>query len=273
MGEQRFAISDRGIKQILYPGSGQMHKLGGIITYQAGDEIYELSMLAALLQLPAGATAPVDSICPLLLVQDESGAVRAVLVEEVLDSRDMVVKSLGQYLPKLAGIVGATILGDGSVIPVLDLPELLRISAAGYGLPAAVARTEAVQESSTRHQRSALVVDDSLSARRALAQFIEDAGFMVRTAKDGLEAIEMIDSERPDLLLVDMEMPRMNGLELTSHVRANAVTRHLPVIMITSRSTDKHRREAKVAGVTVYLTKPFAEDELLEHIGQVLEQA
>jgi chemosensory pili system protein ChpA (sensor histidine kinase/response regulator) len=83
----------------------------------------------------------------------------------------------------------------------------------------------------------------------------------------------MIDSERPDLLLVDMEMPRMNGLELTSHVRANAVTRHLPVIMITSRSTDKHRREAKVAGVTVYLTKPFAEDELLEHIGQVLEQA
>jgi chemosensory pili system protein ChpA (sensor histidine kinase/response regulator) len=273
LGEQRFAISDRGIKQILYPGSGQIHKLGGILTYQTEDEIYELSMLAALLQLPADATSETDGVCPLLLVQDESGATRAVLVEEVLDSRDMVVKSLGKYLPKLAGIVGATILGDGSVIPVLDLPELLRTSVPGYGLPAAVERREVVQELSTRHQRCALVVDDSLSARRSLAQFIADAGFTVRTAKDGLEAIEIIDSERPDLLLVDMEMPRMNGLELTSHVRANAATRHLPVIMITSRSTDKHRREAKVAGVTVYLTKPFAEDELLEHIGQVLEQA
>lgn len=102
---------------------------------------------------------------------------------------------------------------------------------------------------------------------------MEDAGFEVRTARDGLEAIGIIHDRRPDILLVDLEMPRMNGLELTSHVRASDVTQNLPVIMITSRSTEKHRREAKAMGVNVYLTKPFAEDELLGHINSVLEPA
>jgi chemosensory pili system protein ChpA (sensor histidine kinase/response regulator) len=116
-------------------------------------------------------------------------------------------------------------------------------------------------------------VDDSLSARRSLAQFAQDAGFEVRTARDGLEAIEIIKGKRPDLVLVDLEMPRMNGLELTAHLRANQATHEVPVIMITSRSTEKHRREAKTMGVNVYLTKPFMEDELLGHIHTLLRPA
>ena len=93
-----------------------------------------------------------------------------------------------------------------------------------------------------------------------------DSGFQVRTARDGLDAVKIMQSRQPDLLLVDLEMPRMNGLELTHHVRANNETRDVPVIMITSRSTDKHRRQAKAAGVTQYVTKPYAEDELMEHV-------
>ena len=118
-----------------------------------------------------------------------------------------------------------------------------------------------------------LAVDDSLSARRSLAQFAQDAGFEVRTARDGLEAIEIITGKQPDIVLADLEMPRMNGLELTAHLRANPATRELPVIMITSRSTEKHRREAETMGVNVYLTKPFVEDELLEHIHKLLRPA
>jgi CheY-like chemotaxis protein len=94
-------------------------------------------------------------------------------------------------------------------------------------------------------RQSALAVDDSLSARRSLAQFVQDTGLEVRTARDGLEAIEIINRKRPDIVLADLEMPRMNGLELAAHLRANQTTHDLPVIMITSRSTDKHRREAE----------------------------
>jgi chemosensory pili system protein ChpA (sensor histidine kinase/response regulator) len=201
------------------------------------------------------------------------GAMRAILVEEILDSRDLVVKKMGDYIPKLKGIVGATILGDGSVTPVLDLPELLRVAPTRAFITPVISRSEVVSNIAAEQHRCALVVDDSLSARRSLAQFMEDAGFEVHTARDGLEAIGIIHAKRPDILLVDLEMPRMNGLELTSHVRANDVTNDLPVIMITSRSTEKHRQEADRVGVNVYLTKPFAEDELLEHVNAILECA
>ena len=112
----------------------------------------------------------------------------------------------------------------------------------------------------------ALVVDDSLSTRRSLAQFVNDIGMDVRTAKDGFEAIEILEEQMPSIILVDMEMPRMNGLEFTAHVRAGEQTKHIPVIMITSRNTEKHRNLASAAGVDTYLNKPFSEEELLRHI-------
>jgi chemosensory pili system protein ChpA (sensor histidine kinase/response regulator) len=118
----------------------------------------------------------------------------------------------------------------------------------------------------------ALVVDDSLSARRALAEFVRDLGFEVQTAGDGLEAVALLERTVPDILLIDLEMPRMNGLELTAHVRSRNATMHLPVLMVTSRSTEKHRRSAMQAGVSVYLVKPFAEDVLATHIQQLTAQ-
>lgn len=116
----------------------------------------------------------------------------------------------------------------------------------------------------------ALIVDDSLSARRSLAEFVKDLGYDVRMARDGIEAIEMVEKTKPDILLVDLEMPRMNGLELATHIRSKADTKDIPIIMITSRSTDKHRDMADSAGVNAYLTKPFSEDELLENIQNLL---
>ena len=117
-----------------------------------------------------------------------------------------------------------------------------------------------------------LVADDSLSARKALVQVMEDAGYEVRAARDGMEAVQMVEVKRPDIVLVDMEMPRMNGIELTAHLRARPETADLPVIMITSRSTAKHRRQAEAAGVNVYLTKPFLDDELLDHVAALRGQ-
>jgi chemosensory pili system protein ChpA (sensor histidine kinase/response regulator) len=271
VNNQRFALSDRGVEQILYPGIGEVRRLGNSTTYQLDNDIYECSILEELLDLPRNSNS--TDHCPVLLVQDDAGATRAIMVQEVLDSRDMVIKNLGYYIPKLAGVAGATILGDGSVVPVLDLPDLLRVPLPSLVSTHTQSQAEVGQQTDNNHQRCALIVDDSLSARRSLAQFIEDTGFEVHTAIDGLEAINTMASKIPDLLLVDMEMPRMNGLELTSHVRANEATRDVPVIMITSRSTEKHRQKAKSVGVNFYMTKPFSEDELLENIGSALRNA
>jgi chemosensory pili system protein ChpA (sensor histidine kinase/response regulator) len=265
---QVYALSSRGIEQILHSSVGTIQKLGNATLFQTGDNLYQLTSLDALLNLSPDRRAQSRATPPVLLVREETGTLRAVLVQEILDSRDLVVKSLGQYLPKLDGIIGATILGDGSVAPVLDLPELLRAPAVRRSARPIV--RAAAPAAPPPPRPFVLAVDDSLSARRSLAQFAQDAGFEVRTARDGLEAIQIITSKRPDLVLADLEMPRMNGLELIAHLRANQATRDVPVIMITSRTTDKHRREAKAAGANVYLTKPFVEDELLRHIHHLL---
>jgi chemosensory pili system protein ChpA (sensor histidine kinase/response regulator) len=268
-GEAVLAVSDRGVEQILYPGIGKPGQMGSKSTYQIGEEVFEATTLAALLNLPPDRRREQRIALPALLVREESDRRRVVFVQEVVDSLALVVKNLGRYIPAIKGIVGATILGDGSVAPVLDLPDLLRNPARAYARP--VAREEAVSIVDMTAP-VALVVDDSLSARRALADFVKDLGFEVRTAGDGLEAVAIIDHKVPDILLVDLEMPRMNGLELTSHVRSRDDTAHLPVIMITSRSTEKHRQSAAQAGVDAYLIKPFADDELASHIQQLTAQ-
>ena len=262
VASQVLAVANRGVQQILPPDGGEVRQLGDQPVLQLADRVYPARRLESLIGVSVGTAGAERGARPVLLVQGEQGTT-AVLVEVLVESRDLVVKSLGRYLPRLRGIVGATILGDGSVAPVLDLPELLR---AGRG-----AEVEAHSDT-VRVPReapglpTALVVDDSLSARRALAQFMQDSGFEVRVARDGLEAAQLIAARRPDILLADLEMPRMNGIELAAHVRATAATRDLPIIMVTSRSTAKHRKQAEAAGVNVYLTKPFSDDEMLQHV-------
>lgn len=267
------AVSSHGIEDIHYVMPEQLQTLGTQTTYRVGDTVCAVKPLGQLLgaandELPETK----GSGFPALLVRQDSGAISVVRVAEIVDSRDLVVKNLGQYVPKTQGVVGATILGDGAVAPVIDLPELMR-APTGLVHGGDSEGGEQVRASYSRHvagsRMSALVVDDSLSARRATAQFMKDAGFEVRTAIDGLEAASMIEKWVPDIMLVDMEMPRMNGLELASHVRARTDLVNVPIVMITSRSTDKHRKQAQAAGVNVYLTKPFSDDELLRHVTEL----
>jgi chemosensory pili system protein ChpA (sensor histidine kinase/response regulator) len=267
--KQVLAISSLGVEQILYPGAGILIQVGHTPMYQVGEDIYATITLEALLNLAPEQNGEPEAPCPALLIREDTGRSRVVFVQEIIGSLTLVVKNLGRYVPTIQGIIGATILGDGSVTPVLDLPDLLR----GH----APARAEVVvHEQPTPAVAStvpmALVVDDSLSARRTLAEFVRDLGFEVQTAGDGLEAVALLEHTVPDILLIDLEMPRMNGLELTAHVRSRSATMHLPVLMVTSRSAEKHRRSAMQAGVNVYLVKPFAEDELAVHIQRLVAQ-
>lgn len=263
---QQLALSSRGIEQILPPGDGYIEDDKNISRFHLGDEIYEVKDLESLLHLPINRENQERTI---LLVRGETGEINAVALDKVLASRDVVVKQLGPFLPKIEGIEGATILGDGSVAPVIDLPSLLRSVTTDTISP----WIEQLQETGARSDAPyALIVDDSLSARRSLAEYVKDLGYEIITAKDGLEAIEVIESRCPDIMLVDFEMPRMNGVELTAHVRADEKTRDIPIIMITSRATEKHQTMATSAGVNVYLTKPFSEDALMEHIHELYQQ-
>jgi len=190
----------------------------------------------------------------------------AVLVEAVSDARPVIVKSLGPHVAPNPGLLGATVLGDGSVATVVDLPQLIARHRRSE-LPGGI-RSE--PRASVAPVPSVLIVDDSLSVRRSLEQVIGDAGFRVSTARDGLEAVEHVRGERPDVMVIDLEMPRMNGLELTSYIRKEASTRAIPIIMITSRTTERHRELARAAGVDTILSKPYSEDGLLTLIADKL---
>lgn len=262
-----YAISNRGVEEILYPGSGEIREIAGRLYYHIEGESYDATLIDDLLNLGPDRRNIERSERPVIIVKDDAGKRHAVLLQAVLDSRDVVVKSTGQYLPDIHGVIGATVLGDGSVAPVIDLPDLFRSNTAI--LKSGVSASQQSMQSS-RSMPYALVVDDSLSARRSLQQFAEDLGMNTREARDGMEAVAIIRSKIPDIVLVDMEMPRMNGLELTAHIRADEKTAHIPVIMISSRSSEKHKALAAAKGVNDFIVKPFDEDMLAAKINQLL---
>jgi CheY-like chemotaxis protein len=271
VNEEPFAVPGTVLEQILTPGSGEYQEIAGKLSYHWRHNAYPVSPLAALLHRPyAPVTAGTEDPRSVLLVRAEA-AVYAVPVDGVRDSRDLVIKDLGHYLQRVRGVSGASILGDGRVVPILDLPELLRVPLTGTQLGrvnAEVMEPPPVIPSLPR----ALIVEDSLSVRRALASLLEDS-YEVMAARDGLEALERLAEQRPDILLVDLEMPRMDGIELTRWVRTNATTQDVPVIMITSRSMEKHRQLAQQAGVNRYFVKPYGEQQLLDEMANLVVSA
>jgi chemosensory pili system protein ChpA (sensor histidine kinase/response regulator) len=174
---------------------------------------------------------------------------------------------LPAWLPRLPGVEGACVLGDGSTAAVIDLPQL--IAAGGYVAGAWRDRPDAVAADAALPR--CLVVDDSVSVRRATEAFVRDLGCEAEGAGDGVEALAKLRRRVPDLALVDLEMPRMNGVELVRAMRADPALHRVPVIMITSRASGKHRRVALDAGVDVFLTKPYSEDELAGEVRRCLE--
>ncbi len=270
-GYHRLAISARGVEQLLYLNSTDLTTRGQQIYYQYNNKEIEVFHIAQLAQLPNAVNINTTHANALLVIESLPGQHVGVLVERVSASREIVIKPLSSLTPIIPGIIGATILGDGEVAPVVDVQQLaLNLMQSGIHNNQWMVDAMRLSQQNNDARPMALVIDDSLSTRRSLAQFVNDIGMDVRTAKDGFEAIEILAEQMPSIILVDMEMPRMNGLEFTAHVRASAHTKHIPVIMITSRNTEKHRGLASAAGVDAYLNKPFSEEELLRHIQETV---
>ncbi len=268
VNNERFALPTTNLSQALTAESGEFRSIGNNVNFHMGQDIFPVTTLADLLKIHNPREITEDEDRPLVLVKEE-GKTTAVLVDSFEDSRDLVSKNMGDYIGKIRGVAGASILGDGSLITLLDLPSLLRTPAKRLSLN--TGSSDAVADPTAGFAiPHIMIVDDSLSMRKSLSQLVEDAGFETLLAKDGLEAVEMVGSTKPKIMLVDMEMPRMNGIELTTHIRANAETKDIPIFMITSRTTEKHRQLARDAGVTEYLTKPYQDTELLGLINDAL---
>lgn len=193
----------------------------------------------------------------------------AVQVDALAGSREVVVKSLGSQFAAVPGLGGATILGDGRVVVILDVAALLR---ARQAQPEPLLQC-AQADAAVGGQRVPLVmvVDDSVTVRKVSARLLERHGMQVLTAKDGVDALAQLQDVLPDVMLLDIEMPRMDGFEVASQVRHDARLRDLPIIMITSRTGTKHRERAEAIGVNHYLGKPFQESDLLAHIQQLVD--
>ncbi len=271
-GDETYAIPSNSVEQLVLSDMGEVlirdtAEGGKENIFRMGDNEWKIFALGALLGSDPKATVLSDNndSFPLVLLKTPQGNY-AVRLRHASGSGVMVVKGFGDYIERINGILGGAILADGSVCPVLDLAEL-----AYYRREALRAsQSQGMDVFAAQKEDFVLVVDDSLSARRALVQLLDDAGFATREARDGIDAIEIMDKETPKLLITDLEMPRMNGVELVQHIRARDSDNDLPIVMITSRSTAKHKSRAMDAGVSDYVNKPWDEDKLVDLVSSYM---
>ncbi|MBC8997636.1 Hpt domain-containing protein [Pseudomonas sp. N40(2020)] len=263
-GEDQYAIplnTIDGIVRVL-PNDLDGHFRLDPPSYQYGGQRYELCYLGELLK-----TAPRPKLLgqslplPVLLVQYNDRRI-AVQVDTMAGTREIVVKSLGAQFAAVQGVSGATILGDGRVVLILDLLAPIRAMQA----PVAQYPIQPDIDSEPQKPLLVMVVDDSVTVRKVTSRLLERHGMNVLTAKDGVDAMLLLEEHMPDLMLLDIEMPRMDGFEVATQVRNDERLQHLPIIMITSRTGQKHRDRAMAIGVNDYLGKPYQESVLLESI-------
>ncbi len=209
---------------------------------------------------------------PVVLLKSGSSQV-AVLLDAIEGTREIVVKNIGPQIARITGVAGATVRGDGRVILILNpVPLALRWASLPRTAMDRMAPAEAAEVSAALQPPLVLVVDDSLTVRKITTRLLTREGFRVDSAKDGVDALEKMHDLTPDVVLLDVEMPRMDGFELARVMRSDARLKVVPIIMITSRTADKHRNHAMEIGVNVYLGKPYQEQQLLDSIAEQLGQ-
>ncbi len=272
---QTFAFPLKLIKKVSEISAADFDKLTDKSSLKIDGVDFTVAHLGTLLNLPPTNTKKEN--IPLLLLEILETPY-ALMVDEIIRAEEIVIKPLAAPLQNFPNLLGATILGDGKVVPVLDLIHLLKnqILSAKSQVPG--------QENVENHPLelvgeeeplaaepriiNIMIVDDSPSVRHITSKLIKNAGWEVTLAKDGLEALETLQAAEilPDVVLTDVEMPRMDGYELLASVKNSETLQQLPVIMITSRASEKHQQKAVELGVSEYLTKPFDDSFLIEKI-------
>ncbi len=261
---REFAVPLQDILQVKRYGSAEM-EIGDGLYLRYGEGLVPVVNLSFYLQLEGRNTdlaAQGEGL--LAIVFRSSEKVRAVAVDQVVEQREIIVKNLGSHLTHVPGISGVTLTGTGELIPILNLRELMEIEA-----PATKAQEEARPPLELNEPLKVLIVDDSISVRHSVARLVESQAWRQQQAVDGVDALAKLESFLPDVIVLDIEMPRMNGYEFKSNINNNPMLRDIPVIMLTSRTSEKHQQKARDLGIHHYMTKPYQETafiRLLENI-------
>jgi chemosensory pili system protein ChpA (sensor histidine kinase/response regulator) len=260
-GENAIALPSGMVEQVLRVKADALsgHFEAKAIEFQ--ERSYPLHSLRQILGRPAaGELPPYNSV--LLL---RSGFQRAAVhVDELLGNQEIVVKNIGAQLSRVPGVSGATVLADGRIALIMNPVQLAQRQAATPGMPGVVHTASAKATLAP----VIMVVDDSLTVRKVTSRLLEREGYQVVTAKDGVDALEQMAESLPRVMLVDIEMPRMDGFDLARHVRSDPRTRAIPIVFISSRTAEKHRSQAKQLGVNAFLGKPYPEADLLELVAK-----
>ncbi len=311
IGETTYAIPSVMIEQVQEYKGKRYEPLLAMSEIEWKGNKYPLRSMAALVgDRPVASAQRKASV-----ILAKSGQQRAaVQVDEIIGNREIVVKNIGPQLARLIGVAGATVMGSGQVILIMNPVQLVyreaatvmtehiipvaRIGAQDAGFAASMAEagtdsllsapksqslSEAIAEGAgddttgpaaviKRIAPLVMVVDDSLTVRKITSRMLTREGFEVATAKDGVDGLQQLQDIEPDIILLDIEMPRMDGFEFARNMRADPKVRHIPIIMITSRTADKHRNRAMELGVNEYMGKPYQEEQLLMLIRQYTGQ-
>ncbi len=266
LGKDTYAVPHNGVEGVVRISRQQLVDCyeGRNPGYEYAGSLFPVRYLGSILEGTTPYIPEQRKWFPLLLVHRGERRV-ALHVDEFQGRQQIVVKSVGPQLSTVRWFTGGTILGDGRVALILDVNVLGRMDAAQTVDVAAI-----VEEA--EHQTNVMVVDDSITVRRVTSRLLERHGMQVVTAKDGVDAIAKLQETHPDIMLLDIEMPRMDGFEVARHMMNSEELRDIPIIIITSRSGEKHRTLAMELGVKRYLGKPFQEEELLGHINDLLAE-
>ncbi len=273
VGGDTYAVPLLSIESVARLGEGELQAYleGKIVEHKHGKHTYPLHNLGIL--FGADSIRLYDEIAdkrPPILLFRNAEASAALQVDAVLGNQEIIIKPLGPQFLGLTGIAGATVLGDGRVVVVLDLAAMVRNLASLSQRQAEAMALDLARHEIRAERIRAMVIDDSITMRKVTSRFLERQNMSVTMAKDGLEAVTRLEEQIPDLIILDIEMPRMDGFELAAHIRNQPNLRHIPIIMVTSRGGEKHRERAAKLGVDEYLTKPYQENEMMNVIRRVL---
>lgn len=269
VADHRYAIPASGVEGLVRMSVDEFKRRidDNDLDYDYAGEKYQIQELNKLLNVDSDIMAEGDLV-PLVMIKSGDQGV-ALRVDQTFGGREIVVKSVGIQVASVPGIFGATILGDGAVVLILDIIPMQR----DYMQKLERLKAEGVEVQEVQEEEVAttiMVVDDSITMRRAGERILARNDFEVMTAKDGLDALNKLQEQIPDLMLLDIEMPRMDGYELATAMKQSEKFKNIPIIMITSRTGQKHKDRAKAIGVDRYLGKPYQELELLENIKELL---
>ena len=263
----QFAIPMQAVQKIMRLDPTSVSTVGAQPLVNLGDQALRLKDLAQHMHTKSG--VEFSEASPLLIIREGDAEV-AITVDVVVGGQDIVVKTLGDHLTNVPGYIGATVAGDGTVIPILDPSDICDQKSASFSS----STFRGAESAPTTRRRLAMVIDDSLSVRRVTTNLLRSCGWDVLDAKDGVDGLEKLAASEtpPDVFLCDMEMPRMDGLEFVSRIRGQQEFSQTPVIMVTSRAGEKHRKLAADAGADEHVVKPFKDDQLMDMITQMVTE-